>query len=153
MRVPALRWQEGECGGIGRGDAHQLNSSADKRFVVGRIDRVKGSGRKKPNPPGRRRRGKKRSPALARQRPAVADGAGAEAAEWAAAEAAAEAMEEEEEEDEDEDEEEEEGAEADAEFEAEAAEVTVGGSEGAAKSDASPDGALRVTPPTDVQES
>ena len=119
----------------------------------GRIDRVKGSGRKKPNPPGRRRRGKKRSPALARQRTAVAGGAGAEAAEWAAAEAAAEAMEEEEEEEEEEDEEEEEGAEADAEFEAEAAEVTVGGSEGAAKSDASPDGALRVTPPTDVQES
>ena len=53
-------------------------------------------------------------------------------------------------EEEDEDEEEEEGAEAEAEFEAEANAAAVGG---AAKSDASPDGALRVTPPTDVQES
>ena len=61
--------------------------------------------------------------------------------------------EEEDDDDDDDDEEEEGGAEADAEFEAEEAEVTVGGSEGAAKSDASPDGALRVTPPTDVQES
>ena len=120
----------------------------------GRIDRVKGSGRKKPNPPGRRRRGE----AVAGAGEA-ADGGGG----WSRRQSSGvgggggggggKEEEEEDEEEEDEDEEEEEGAEAYAEFEAEAAEVTVGGSEGPAKSDASPDGALRVTPPTDVQES
>ena len=112
----------------------------------GRIDRVKGSGRK-PSPPGRRRRGEG-SPALARQRTAVAERArrrrsgrrrrrrrrqgGGGGGRGGGGE-----------------EEEEEGAEAEAEFEAEANAAAVGARPRAT----SPTGAPRVTPQTDVPES